>query len=79
MSGRTPNFITTEDVVIKFGAYDTKTLPKGAFVKPLDLSYVPKHILEDKKWVDFNKNYDIFVYCRYGIVAISAKIVKESI
>lgn len=77
--GRAPNYIITEEHTYSLGVSDYRTLPAGTFVRPLELHYVPKHIIEDKAHLDFNKVTQIYCYCRFGIVAIPRKIIKESV
>ena len=76
---RTPNYILTEEVLVRFGNYDVKTLPKGTFVVPIYHERVPRHVLEDKRWASFDKTKDVFVYTKYGMIAVPKIYVKESI
>lgn len=79
MTTRTPNYRINEDFSFytpgSFG--DSKMLPEGSYVRPIELSYVPKHVLEDKRWALFNKDKDMFVYCKLGIVCVPKRIVRD--
>lgn len=77
--GRTPNYILTEEHTYSLGVSDYRTLEAGTFVRPIELHYVPKHITEDRSHREFNKETQIYCYCRYGIVAIPRKIIRESV
>lgn len=68
----------TEEVHINITSHDTKILPAGAFIRPLEYEYVPKHIIDSNLWKFFNKETEIFCYTRYGIVAIAKKIIREA-
>lgn len=76
---RTPNYILTEEVAVRCGSFDIKTLPKGSFVVPIYYDRVPVHVLEDKRWANFDKSRDVFVYTKYGMIAVPQIYVKESI
>lgn len=68
---KTPDYVLTEDVVHSSGPYDTKTLPTGAFVRPIELCYVPKHITEHNDNRMFKAEFQAYCYTRFGIIAIS--------
>lgn len=80
---RTPNYRLMEDFVVAAsgGSYmmggDYKTLPEGSYVRPIELAYVPKHVLEDKRWQHFNKDKEIFVYTKIGIVPVPKRILRD--
>jgi len=79
MSVKTPNYCLTEDFTYYPNGWggEGRTLPAGAWVKPIQLDYVPKHVKEDERWKDFNKDKEVFVYCRFGIIALPKHIVVE--
>lgn len=76
---KTPNYVLTENFTFYQHGWggDSRLLPEGASVRPIELYWVPKHVLEHKRWESFNKDTDVFVYCRYGFVAVPKKIVRE--
>lgn len=74
---RTPNYQLSEDYTYFVGAMDTRTLPQGTFVRPIELTYVPKHITEGNKI--FSKDTEVYCYTRYGILAIPRKIIREAL
>ncbi len=77
--GRTPNYIISEAHSYHVGSTDTRTLEAGTFVRPIELPYVPKHVTENPQNRCFNKETDIYCYCRFGIIPIPRKIVRESV
>lgn len=78
MSIKTTNYALTEPFSYQEGRYDTKTLPAGAFVRPIELVYVPKHVIEDSRWSSFNKKTDVFCYCRWGVIPIPRNLLRET-
>lgn len=73
---KVPEFITTEDY--KFGPLnDERVLPKGSFIKPIDVYYLPKHCYNYPTTMYYNKDRDVFIYCRFGIITIPKKLVLE--
>lgn len=73
---KTPDFVTMEDHKFSTGIWDEKTLAKESFVRPIELTYVPKHVLEQATHKWFDKETHIYVYCRYGILYIPKKIIR---
>ncbi len=53
------------------------TLPAGSFVKPIELRWVPKHVLENRDFW-YSPQNDIYVYCRFGIIPIPRRIVIKA-
>lgn len=68
--GRSQNFITQESHSFAQGMYDTKIIPAGTFVRPIEYCYVPKHVKDDPRWRHFDQKTEIFCYCSYGMVPI---------
>lgn len=77
-SPRTPNFCLSADFMFSYDRHDTKTLPAGTFVRPLELQYVPQHVLDNPLWRGFNKDKEVFVYTKFGILAVPKHIVRET-
>lgn len=77
--GRAPNYQITESHTCHSGPTDTITLPEGSFVRPIELHYVPKHVIEDPQNRYFNKTTEIFCYCHYGILPIPRRIIREAV
>lgn len=73
----TPNYVLTEPVPFSSGHMDAKILDAGVFVRPIEYCYVPKHVIEDRRWKGFNKTTDVFVYCHHGIIAIPLKSIRR--
>lgn len=82
---KTPNYVLIEDVQVNLGVAsggwnmpaDYKVLPAGSFVRPINYDYVPKHVLEDPKWKNFNSEKEIFCYTKLGFIAIEKKMLRE--
>lgn len=72
---KTPSYRLSDSYTIN--AASNLILPEGAYVNPLHISYVPKHILESAKSKYFNKDTETFVYCHFGIIPIPTKLIKE--
>jgi hypothetical protein len=73
----TPNYVLMEDYQINLDAHDIKVLPQGTFARPIEYQYVPKHVVENPLWRYYNKDRDVFVYCRAGIVLVPKKILRQ--
>lgn len=75
----TPDYITTEDIIITKDLWDQKTIAKGTFVRPISYSYVPKHIIEASDNKYFQESLEVFAYTPIGIKLLPlAKIRKVS-
>lgn len=57
---------------------ESKTLEVGSFVRPVDPSYLPAHVMKDDRFKNFDPNTQVFCYCRYGLVPIPKKIVRRA-
>jgi len=78
MGIRVAEFITDEDCsVLKNDMWEKMTIPKGTFVKPIEVCYLPKHIKDGRlfKLVDFND--EVYVYSSYGIHPILRKSLRR--
>ncbi len=80
MSERTSNYCLVSDHSYNQGnsRYDLRILSAGTFVRPLELNYVPKHVIDDERWKAFDKTKEVFCYCRYGIVPIPRNLIRET-
>ena len=59
------------------GLAETKELPAGSFVKPIERRYLPAHVLADPRWRLMVDNDDfVFCYTNFGIVPILRTKVK---
>jgi len=74
---RIQEYITKEDHQISYGSYDKKLLPMGSFVKPIYEYYLPRHIKESDDFKQLNRDTQVYVYCRFGIVIIPKSIIRE--
>lgn len=53
------------------------TLPSQAFVRPIELAYVPKHVKEDSRYQFFNADREVFCYTRYGFTVIAKHKMRQ--
>lgn len=74
---KTPNYVLMEDVSYTKGVYSSGMLPKGTFVRPVELGYMPKHVVDDERWRWFNKEKDVFVYCSIGFIVVPKSSLRE--
>lgn len=80
----TPNYTMTQDFSYNaaggsgsgWGGSDYKIIPAGAFVRPIEPCYVPKHIVE--RWKSFDPKTDFYVYCSHGLIVVPKKLVRET-
>jgi hypothetical protein len=77
-SYRTPNWVMKDSYTYSVGTMDTRTISAGSFVRPVEHCYVPKHVLEDKRWNHYNSEKHIFIYHRYGFVMVPKDSVRET-
>lgn len=71
----TPNYILDEDFVYYDDNRNAQTIQAGEFVRPINIEYVPKHVLEDGRWWGYNKETDVFCYTRFGMLLIPKKLI----
>jgi hypothetical protein len=77
MSLPTPNYVITEThTFTAVGGSNSRTLPAGAFVRPIEVRYLPKHILDRHRW--YNIDSEVFVFTAYGIILIPRSIMREA-
>lgn len=72
---KTPNYVLITGVSVNTGRYGTKVLPSGSFVRPVEVKYVPKHVLE--KYDNFNASYYVFIYTSYGFIVTEKSNIRE--
>lgn len=66
-----PNFVLNSDYKIN----DEAALPKGSYVVPIKVQYIPKHVLNAYPF--FNKDMSTFCYTKYGIIPILRSYIDE--
>ncbi len=76
MTVRTPNYRLLEAHTVSNGPHDQRLLPAGSYVRPIELRYVPKHVIDDSRWTWFDGDIEVFCYCSLGIIPIPKKILK---
>lgn len=69
-------YVLDADHNIWYGS-ETKVIPQGSFVKPINLAYVPQHVKDDSRWKFIRHDVEVFCYSRFGIVAIPRRIIRE--
>lgn len=67
---KTQDFCLSEDCTIYVPIGDNIIIPAGTFVNPIDMRWVPKHVIDDTRWRWFNKDKHVYVYCYLGIVPV---------
>lgn len=75
---KTQEYCLNQDVTVTLFHNEKKELPKGAFVVPIDLKWVPKHILDSDMGRWFNKDCHTFCYTRYGIVSVPTETIRKA-
>ena len=74
----TPNYVLNQRVEHRNGFTDSFILEAGAFVRPIDERWVPKHVLEDPRWQDkYKKALHIFCYTHYGIIMVPRDALRQ--
>ncbi len=75
---RTPNYCLKSAHTYSVGSMDTRVIEAGTFVRPVEEPYVPKHVMEDKRWSHYDKSRHVFIYYRYGFVLVPKDLVRET-
>lgn len=73
---RTPNYRLNSDLVVQQGYHSNKVLPSGSYVRPLELHYVPQHVLD--KYLGFDNKQHVFCYTHFGIIPIARYLLRET-
>lgn len=74
---KTPNFVLTEEHNCATSG-DSRMLPAGAFIRPIELIYLPRHITEADRHRYYSPQSDIYAYTRYGIICIPKYKVRQT-
>ena len=77
-SVKVQDYCTTQAVMVTMFHGEKKELPAGAFVKPIEYKWVPKHILDCDMGRWFNKDIQTFCYTHYGIVVIPNEMIRKA-
>lgn len=71
VSGRVANHRLNREHRVPVSRTESKELPQHAFVHPIGLHYVPKHVIDDERWIGYDvENEYTFCYTRWGIYPI---------
>lgn len=71
---KTPDYVLHTDFTYHESSHDTKVLRAGSFVQPIDIYYIPKHIKDNYKFFDTEK--ETFCYTHYGIIVIPRNLIR---
>lgn len=71
---KTPDYQLIEDHVI-YSGNDPVRIAAGSFVRPVELRYVPAHVLEDPRF-QHRPADTVFCHCWYGMVLIPRSKLK---
>lgn len=74
---RTPNFRTTSDYSLTTGPYESKNIPGGSYVRPINTRWVPQHVLDDERWKHYHNSRYIFCHTKYGTYPLPVTILEE--
>lgn len=73
----TPDYQTTEDIIITKDLWDQKTITKGTFVRPISYCYVPQHIIDSADNKYFQEKLEVFAYTPIGIKLIPINKIRK--
>ncbi len=68
--GRVANHRLNREHQVPVSRTESKSLPQHAFVHPIGLQYVPKHVVDDERWSGYDMDSHTFCYTRWGIFPI---------
>lgn len=76
---KTPNYVLTEKFSFSAnGAFGSAIeLPEGTFVRPIEVIWLPTHILQSSDYKFFKPEKEVFVYTRYGIIVVPRDIIRK--
>lgn len=77
MSLPTPNYILNKQVTIHLGIKGNIIFPEGTFVRPIEVTYLPSHITEDKEFKDFDPDKEVYCYTPKGIKRLLKDCVRK--
>lgn len=74
---KTPDYVLTEDYILKSDSGNDNTLAAGTFVRPISYNYLPAHIKDSimGRWFDPDKQ--VFCWCRQGIFLFPLRIIRR--
>jgi hypothetical protein len=72
---RSNDYVLTEEHWIEYGKERVR-LPEGAFVRPVELQYLPKHIVDCiPAWYDHAVS--VYCYTRYGFTSVNRLKIRQ--
>lgn len=71
----TPDYAIMDKYEYFSPSQESLFLPAGAFVRPIDWYYLPKHVLVEWKADFINRNEYVFCYTSNGIIPIPRKLI----
>ncbi len=79
MSARAPTYSLISEVQCPSPSGNgANVLESGTFIRPIDISYVPKHITSKNEYRFFDGRTEIYCYTRYGIIPIKRSNIRET-
>lgn len=76
MSIKTTNYVLNQDLLLNIGR-TLETVPAGTFCKPVELCYVPKHVIQDERWDYIDPQTTVFCYTRVGFIPVPRSYLRE--
>ena len=74
---KTPDYVLTDPVELPDGRGGSIKLEQGAFVRPVEYAYVPKHVKDDERWTRFSIDTYLYCYTPKGFMPIDKSIVRK--
>jgi hypothetical protein len=73
---KTPNYCLASAYTIHLGLADSRVLPAGSYISPVQNKYLPRHVLDNPVWEIYGPEY-VFCYTKYGFVPIPQNLIRE--
>lgn len=71
----TPNFITTEEIIMQIGPHDKRVIPAGSNVRPINEWNLDKETLE--RWGGSIPIGKVIVFTRFGLWPVPKGSIRE--
>lgn len=73
---KTPNYMLSEAIEFYYNSKSVKLEP-GTFIRPIEKSYLPKHVFSDERWKGYRMEKYTFCYTRLGIIPIETAKIRQ--
>lgn len=70
------DIVTKQEFSLHISVWDVKIIPAGTFVKPIELRYLPKHVVDDPRWNEYDVEISVFCYTSYGIIPLPRSLLR---